>query len=255
MSPVIRHIPHSSTEIPEAYRDQFLLDKEGVTNELIQMTDMHTDVLFGDGPGEEIVFPLSRLLVDVERFEKDEEEVMVSRGMGVFYTRTHDQWPLRKSLEGDEREELLVKYYRPHHQLLTESVDRALEECGSALLLDCHSFPSQRLPYEIASDNVRPEICIGTDPFHTAGFLTDVACDFFREAGFTVDVDHPFGGALTPIKHYGKEKRVQALMLEVRRDLYMDEATGARNERFEAIRSTVCDAMAQISSAMEKGSS
>ncbi len=54
-----------------------------------------------------------------------------------------------------------------------------------------------------------------------------------------MNVDQPFAGAITPLKHYSKDKRVMALMIEVRRDLYMDEKTGARNSKFEETRSIV----------------
>jgi hypothetical protein len=54
------------------------------------MTDAHTDELFPVTPfeAERVVFPVSRLVCDVERFSSDEDEPMASRGMGVFYTRT-----------------------------------------------------------------------------------------------------------------------------------------------------------------------
>jgi N-formylglutamate amidohydrolase len=39
-------------------------------------------------------------------------------------------------------------------------------------------------------------------------------------------VDRPFAGALVPRRWYGVDARVTAVMLEVRRGTYMDEATG-----------------------------
>ncbi|MCP3404077.1 N-formylglutamate amidohydrolase [Bradyrhizobium sp. CCGB01] len=40
-------------------------------------------------------------------------------------------------------------------------------------------------------------------------------------AGFSVLIDRPFAGALVPAKHYQREPRVQAVMIEVNRRLYM----------------------------------
>jgi N-formylglutamate amidohydrolase len=207
--------------------------------ELLLMTDRHTEALFSGNPESDVIFPVSRLLVDVERFEDDAHEPMAARGMGVFYTHTHDRKPLRRVLREDEREELVAAYYRPHHLLLQQRVDEALGSTGRALVIDCHSFPSQRLPYEIGGDGPRAEICIGTDSFHTPTSLRDAAVKGFADAGFSVTVDTPFAGALTPLKHYGKDHRVKAIMVEVRRDLYMDEHTGGRGERFEDIRADV----------------
>jgi hypothetical protein len=45
-------------------------------------------------------------------------------------------------------------------------------------------------------------------------------------------VNRPFAGALVPNAYYGLDRRVQSVMIEVRRDLYMDERTGDRLPRF-----------------------
>jgi hypothetical protein len=41
-----------------------------------------------------------------------------------------------------------------------------------------------------------------------------------------VAVDTPFSGALVPARHYRRDPRVQSVMVEVNRRLYLDEATG-----------------------------
>ena len=239
-SPIpILHIPHSSTTIPSEYRDRFLLSDEDLATELLKMTDAFTDELFSRIGGTEIVFPVSRLLVDVERFEDDAQEPMAEKGMGVLYTKTHDQHPLRKRPKAEEREALLNAFYRPHHQALTGLVDAQLEQCGKALLIDGHSFPSKPLPYQTVCKGDFPEICIGTDDFHTANSLRDTALIGFAECGLTVGLNHPFSGALTPLKHYRKNATVQAIMVEVRRDLYMDEMTGERTANFAKIQETL----------------
>jgi N-formylglutamate deformylase len=228
----ILHIPHSSTTIPSEYRDRFLLSDECLATEMLRMTDHFTDELFSRIGGTEIVFPVSRLLVDVERFEDDAHEAMAKKGMGVLYTKTHAQHPLRACPTAEEREVLLNAFYRPHHQALTGLVDVQLEQCGKALLIDCHSFPSKPLPYQTVRAGDLPEICIGTDDIHTANSLRDAALIGFAKRGLTVGLNHPFSGALTPLKHYRKNASVQAIMVEVRRDLYMDETTGDRSSDF-----------------------
>ena len=39
-----------------------------------------------------------------------------------------------------------------------------------------------------------------------------------------VALNTPFAGTIVPLKHYGKEPRVNSVMLEIRRDQYMDES-------------------------------
>jgi len=73
---MILHIPHASRHVPEALRGQFVLDDHALGEELARVTDAFTDELF-DSPGAcRVVFPLSRLVVDVERFSRDRDEPM-----------------------------------------------------------------------------------------------------------------------------------------------------------------------------------
>jgi N-formylglutamate deformylase len=87
---VILHIPHAARNVPTEEREAVCLDDEELGNELLRMTDAYTDELFPPTPVEagRIVFPISRLICDVERFPSDEDEPMAIRGMGVIYTST-----------------------------------------------------------------------------------------------------------------------------------------------------------------------
>ena len=228
---VIFHIPHDSTVIPSEVRDQFVLNDKDLSREIIKMTDHHTyDLIASIFATSQIVkFPVSRLVVDVERFESDCDEYMAARGMGVIYKSTHKLKPLRRPMLRAEREHLLSKWYRPHHALLTGAVDKALNEFRRALVIDVHSFPSLPLPYETDLTSYRPEICIGSDNYHSQGAVVDELSRSFELHGFEVGINTPFAGAIVPAKHYKKDERVQAVMIEIRRELYLDESTGFLN--------------------------
>ena len=229
---VIFHIPHDSTVIPSEVRDQFVLNDKDLSREIITMTDHHTyDLIASISSTSQIVkFPVSRLVVDVERFESDCDEYMAARGMGVIYKSTHELKPLRRPMLTAEREHLLSKWYRPHHALLTGAVDKALNEFRRALVIDVHSFPSLPLPYETDLTAYRPEICIGSDSYHSPGEVVDELSRSFELHGFEVGINTPFAGAIVPAKHYKKDERVQAVMIEIRRDLYLNESTGFLNK-------------------------
>jgi N-formylglutamate amidohydrolase len=64
---------------------------------------------------------------------------------------------------------------------------------------------------------------------------------FFRAQGFVVGVDIPFSGAIVPNRFFDTEPRVQSLMIEVRRDLYMDESTSARHDGFARIQTVLTE--------------
>ena len=78
----------------------------------------------------------------------------------------------------------------------------------------------------------RLEVCIGTDAFHTPAWLADLTASTFQDAGLSVAFNEPFAGALVPSVCYQSDDRVLALMIELRRDLYMDEGSCEKAAKF-----------------------
>ena len=243
---IVLHIPHASKHIPNEYIKYFNLSKKDLEIELLKMTDHFTDELFdflGDNINQ-LKFPVSRLLVDVERFEKDELEPMSKVGMGCVYEKTHDGKSLK--LVNDVRDELINKFYKTHHEHFTKIVDKKLKENNKVLIIDCHSFPKYPLPYELDQKMDRPEICIGTDNFHTSEELKSSLSELFEKSNFTVKYNAPFKGSIVPLKFYNKDKRVQSVMIEVRRDLYMNEHSGAKNKKFNYLKNILGQILIKI---------
>jgi len=233
--PMIAHVPHSSTFIPEDMRRSIVLSDSDLEKELLLMTDRYTSELFDavvDLGGIALVNNYSRLVIDPERFEDDEKEVMASKGMGVIYTRTAYQQVLRRDLSTKEREELLSTYYRPYHKAIDLEVEGILDRFDRCLIIDCHSFPSKPLPYELDQDPNRPDICIGTDSFHTPKELIEEVISSCEADGIKVAIDKPFSGTYVPLRYLGKDERVYSIMIEVNRGLYMNEETGIRSTQF-----------------------
>jgi len=203
----------------------------------------------------------SRLVVDPERFP-DEREELLARGMGAVYTRTAHGQRLRDD-DPSHIEALLATYYRPYAAAMTSTVDDRLAATGRAVVIDVHSYPSRALPYELHADRpagsaspglmstgsaatgagkegdaaqaprpargerapmalLRPAVCLGTDPFHTPPELVAAATAAFGE----VALDTPFAGCYVPPEFHHRDRRVTALMIEIRRDGYMREPAG-----------------------------
>ena len=108
-SPIILHLPHASTLIPEDLWGDFLLSDEDLQEEINRITDHATDVIFQKAfpEAKAIVFPVSRLVVDPERFSDDAQEPMSQVGMGVTYTRGSLRQPLRVQPTKAKCQELL----------------------------------------------------------------------------------------------------------------------------------------------------
>jgi N-formylglutamate deformylase len=235
----VLHIPHASRDIPDQYRDCLLLDEEELQLELIAMTDSWTDGLFPKTGREasRVRFPVSRLVCDPERFVDDETEPMSAKGMGVIYTHTSEGKRLRPDPTLDERQSILGQLYEPHHQRLTRAVSEVLARDGECLVVDCHSFPQIALAYESDTIGERPEICLGIDLFHTPQRLVDRFFERAHRLGLSLSMNYPFSGALVPASFYQADTRVHAFMIEVRRDLYMDETSGEPHSGFDDCRS------------------
>lgn len=224
-SSVIVHVPHSSRVIPDDVRAGIVLDDAALERELDALTDAYTDVIAERAASSAGVRPwmfvnsLSRLVVDPERFPDDREE-MLSVGMGAVYSMTSGGEVLR-NLPVDEISGLVDRYFAPYAGAFASLVDARLAVVGEVSIIDLHSYPLVPNPYELHAGGPRPEICLGTDRFHTPPALRDRARLAF--GSFDVHDDSPFSGCYVPLKHYGTSKSVHALMIELRRDLYMDE--------------------------------
>ncbi|NBV53279.1 MAG: N-formylglutamate amidohydrolase, partial [Verrucomicrobia bacterium] len=64
--------------------------------------------------------------------------------------------------------------------------------------------------------------------------------------GFVVGIDVPFSGAIVPNRFFGKDARVQSVMIEVRRDLYMDTGTCERHEGFARMQAVLAAFRAEL---------
>jgi len=251
---VVLHIPHASRLVPPEERQAIGLDDAELNNELLRMTDTYTDELFPVTRVEagRVVFPLSRLICDVERFPSDDDEPMAARGMGVIYTRTSTRHILRARPDPATRHALLERWYWPHHSKLERMVHDVVARLGACLIVDCHSFPSIALPYELDQTAQRADFCIGTDPFHTPPSVRDALVAAVKEAGYSVTIDTPFAGALVPLASYRADRRIWSVMIEVNRRLYMDEHSGLKNRAFEPVRVVVGRLVAIAAKAVDR---
>ena len=234
---MILHIPHSSTNTLEykiQHRDR----------ELLRMTDHYTDELYSYDKASRIVLGVSRLICDVERFEDDALESMSRFGMGVCYTK-NTQGDLLRNVSDADRKNILESFSYPHHQNLSDGVEKELERQGSALVIDCHSFPDEAYYFNSDFGEKRPDICLGTDDFHTPKKLLEDVKKFFLSKGYTVKVNTPFSGTMVPLKYYKKEKSVHSIMIELNRKLYMDK-DAHKTEHFYTLQEELSALLTQI---------
>ena len=244
---VILHIPHSSTKIP--LTEGYLVGSITLENEILKLTDWYTDELFYSDEDEMIVADFSRIFCDPERFTDDSQEVMAQYGMGVLYEKSDNGEEIR-IVTPELKEKVLSSYYWKHHNKFSSAVNQQLKCYGKVTIIDCHSYPSQPLKRDLDKNPKRPDFNLGTDSFHTPKDLIDLSVSFFEKAGYTLGIDWPYKGSIVPLEHYRKNNNVSTIMLEINRELYLNEPTNQKSENYNQINKIVSEYIKAIKNSL-----
>ena len=247
--------PHSGRCYPRSFLAASRLDARAIR----RSEDAFVDTLFAGvvaqgAPLMRAHFPRAYLDVNREPYELDPRmfagrlpgyvnarSVRVAGGLGTIARIVADAEEIyARPLEVAEGLDRIERIYKPYHAALRRLVARTQARFGVALLVDCHSMPSQ---LRTSDTRPRPDVIIG-DRYGTsaAPALVEAAAAILVDLGFSVGRNRPYAGGFIT-EHYGRPAQaVHALQIEVRRGLYMDEtycepsdgfaATAARLERF-----------------------
>lgn len=228
--------PHSGAIYPLD-----LLDRSNVSpHQLRRNEDIFIDHLFqsavtAGAPLIRALFP--RVIVDVNRAEselpsqwealidatmKQKTTPRAAAGLGVVPTYLSETLPIYKRLPDiQEVKQRLTQLYHPYHSTLQGLLKTSVNRFGRALLVDCHSMPGFA-----PMGSRRPDIILG-DRFGTSCHPDTLALfrELFTHAGYSVGVNYPYAGGYTT-SHYGKpDKGIEAIQIEVNRDLYVNPVT------------------------------
>lgn len=217
----IIHIPHTSTLIPDEYRGEFLLTDKEIEIEHSFMIDWFVDELVYGFKEENILkFDYSRLFCDVERLNSEKEK-MNKVGMGVLYTKTHDLKPLRNN----PSKEIIDLYYKPHHEKFYNLTKDYLEQ-DDVLIVDLHSYPNEKLPYELTENNERPPLCVGVDLDIKRELMINII-ETIEPYNIYWKFNQPFHGSIKPLEYINHPK-IHSVMLEFNRDFLSKNFTLAK---------------------------
>jgi N-formylglutamate amidohydrolase len=207
MKKLVVHVPHSSLAIPDDVWSEFLVPRAAVEAEALASADLYTGEMARQAwPMAEIVeAEVSRVVVDVERYDDDNQEEMATVGRGVLYTCDHQMRPIRKASSKSRNDELLVRYYRPHWTRLRSAAK-------DAVLIDLHTYPREPWPIERITVGPRPEIDIGFSEGLTPISWVVALTEHFRFHGYEVGHNSPYAGVIDA-------GAMAAVMIEIRRDI------------------------------------
>ncbi|MCB1885920.1 MAG: N-formylglutamate amidohydrolase [Geminicoccaceae bacterium] len=148
----------------------------------------------------------------------------VRAGLGVIPTRVGHARIYPGSLAEAALRRRFADAYAPYHAVLGRRLTALRAAHGQALLLDVHSMPDQLA----VAEGRRVDVALGDRFGRSCGAeLTQAARRRLADEGLAVALNHPYaGGHIT--ERYGRPHlRLHALQIEIRRGLFLDEATGS----------------------------
>jgi N-formylglutamate amidohydrolase len=262
-SPVVLSSPHSGRVYPRAVLDRLRVDAAS----LLALDDGPVDKLVQQGCAAGAVMIAARYpraVVDLNREPDEIDPDLVSdpgdlrgmrvtararAGLGVVPSRVGGVPLWRERLGAGDLAERLEAVFHPYHAEVEALLRERLERFGAALLLDCHSMPG------LAADGGRPAVDVALgDRFgqSCAPELVAVAEAALRAAGLEVARNRPYAGGYITCRHGRPGEGLHALQVELRRGLFMDEATHVPHAGFAAVQEVVGALVADLGAAARR---
>ena len=156
----------------------------------------------------------------------------VETGTTLFWSKTKEVFEIySKKLSHDELKQRIAKCFVPYHQLMTYHIQKIHQDHGKAFVLDCHSMT--QFDGKKRGRKERPQIDIGNRNGQSCSSeYSECVSDTFSSLGYDVKVNGRFLGGEIILRYGWPEINQHILQIEIRRDLYMDEDTRERNDRF-----------------------
>ena len=155
----------------------------------------------------------------------------VNAGLGVIARVVRDGAEIyRRRLPLAEARRRLAELHLPYHTALKGLIEDTVARFGRAILIDCHSMPSQAAVG-------------GVDMILGDRYGASCAPDFtafvtrtLAQAGFSVGRNNPYAGGYTAETYGDPAKGIHVLQIEINRAIYLDEQRLERLPAFASIK-------------------
>lgn len=254
-APVVVCSPHSGRVYPLRFLAQSRLDARALRkSEDCYVDELLAGVASFGAPLLAARFPRAYLDVNREPFELDPalfseplpsfantRSTRVAGGLGTIARIVADGEEIyERRLALGVAFERIERLYFPFHAALMGLLAATKARFGAAVLIDCHSMPSQ-------AQAARPDFVLG-DRFGSAcdRSMTRLLRELLSNAGYEVELNRPYaGGYIT--EHYGEPRSgVHALQIEINRGLYLDEVSLERAQNFTTIQRDLSDVLSRL---------
>ncbi len=260
---IIFNSPHSGTYLPEDFLKKISIDPEILhfSGDILVDQLINDVALFG---ASSLINHFARTYVDTNRAANEIDSEMfhmppralkdnneyhntdkVAQGFGIFSRKSCnglDIYP--EKLPFSEIGHRLDHIYHPVHNALNHLLEASLDKYGYYLLIDCHSMPSYQFIDPRLSSNMQADLVIGNCFDNSCSVeLSHHIGAYFSDHGLSVAYNKPYSGGFNT-RHYGQYNHKgthnrQAIQLEFKRSLYMDEKSLKPNDGFEPLRRLV----------------
>lgn len=250
-SPFLFAVPHSGRFYPERMRVRSILSE----HDLRTSEDAYVDTLFKDitaAGGTLLIATHARAYLDLNRAANELDPAMftppldeatvkethrVRAGLGLVPGIVAEGMPIYKApLPAREAFARLNSVYHPYHAKLTAILEAKRSRFGHAVLIDCHSMPSESSHRR--RGKIGPDIVLGDNwGSACARELTSMMEEIAIRAGFAVRRNVPYSGGFTTQNYGAPNQGFHALQVEICRSLYMNEETLEQHAHFSDVRS------------------
>jgi len=174
-------------------------------------------------------------------------------GIGLVWRLAHGGAPMyARPLTVEEVERRIASCWRPYHDAVARAIDERHRAFGAVWHVNCHSMPAVG---DVISDDPgreRADVVLGDrDGTTCEAAFTRLCADAFASMGYSVAINDPYKGVELVRKHGRPAEGRHSLQIEIKRTLYMDEATFAPNAgyaRLERDLAEVAGAIARYAS-------
>ncbi|AMO24202.1 N-formylglutamate amidohydrolase [Ramlibacter solisilvae] len=241
--------PHSGTSYPEDFG-------HAVPRELLRRgEDTHVEALWEAVPaagGTLLAAHFPRTYIDANRTLEDLDPALLDGpwptpldpgektrlGFGLVWRNVSAGVPIYdRALTVAEVRHRIDRYYLPYHAALNASIEQCAARFGGVWHLNLHSMPNdayQRL--QIASPTPLADFVLGDRDGSTCEpAFVDLVERELRACGYTVARNDPYKGVQLIARIGQPARNRHSLQIEIRRPIYMDEATRERHAGFAAV--------------------
>jgi len=243
--PLVLDSPHSGEHYPEDF------DHAPPRVVVRQAEDTHVARLYGFAPrlGATLIeanFP--RAYIDANRSLADLDPALLAetwpmplapsrkteQGIGLIWRIARGGAPMYgRKLTLDEVRRRIDRYYAPYHAALAAEISGLHRTFGAVWHINCHSMPAVGDANADDPGRERADFVLGDrDGTTCEPVFTELVARTLRDMGYSVAVNDPYKGVELVRIHGRPAERRHSLQIEIKRTLYMDEATLEANRQY-----------------------